>query len=102
MDRIHVGDFGGADHRRDVEVAFRQPWWPNADSLVGKAHVQRVAVGLAIDGDGLDAQLFAGANHPQRNLTAVRYQDLFEHEFVWLKRSEWEARSWLTLELAGI
>ena len=34
---------------------------PDADVLVGEAHVQRVAVGLAVDGDGPDAELAAGA-----------------------------------------
>ena len=82
MDRIHIGDFGRADHRRNVEVAVGQPRRPNANRFVGKAHVQRVAVGLAINGDGLDAQFLAGANDAQGNLTAVRNQDFLKHEFV--------------------
>ena len=72
MDGIDVGDLGGADHRRNVEVAVGKPRRPDADGFVGKAHVQRIAVGLAVNGDGLDAQFLAGANDAQGDLTAVR------------------------------
>ena len=51
MDGVHVGDFRRADHGRNVEVAFAQPRRADADGLVGKAHVQRVAVGFAVNGD---------------------------------------------------
>jgi hypothetical protein len=41
--------------------------------------VQRVAVGLAINGDGLDAQLFAGTNYAESNLSAISDENLFKH-----------------------
>jgi hypothetical protein len=41
--------------------------------------VQRILVGLAVDGDGLDAELLAGAQDAQRDLAAVGDQDALEH-----------------------
>ena len=49
--------------------------------LVGQLQVRGAAVGLAEDGDRLDAQLAAGADDPQGNLTAVGNQDAFEHRW---------------------
>ncbi len=39
----------------------------------------RAAVGLAEDGDRLDAHLAAGADHPQGDLAAIGNQDALEH-----------------------
>jgi hypothetical protein len=44
--------------------------------------VQRVLVGLRVDGDRLDAEFAARVNDPQRDLTPVGDQDLFEHALV--------------------
>ena len=63
----------------NIEIALRQLRRPDADGFVGKAHVQRVAVGFAVNGHGADAQLFAGADHPQGNFSAIGNQDLLEH-----------------------
>ena len=79
MDRVGAGDLGGADDRRHVQVAVGAARRADADVLVGEADVQRVLVGLGVDGDGLDAQLAAGADHAQRDLAAVGDQDLLEH-----------------------
>jgi len=80
MDRIYVRDFSRADHSRNVQVAQRKLRRPNADRLVGEAHGQRVAVRLAINGDGADAQLLARADHAQGDLSAIGNQDFLEHE----------------------
>ena len=72
MDRVDVGDFGSADDGGNVEVAFVQARRADADGFVGKAHVQRVAVGLAVDGDRLDAEFLAGADDAQGNFPAIR------------------------------
>ena len=79
MDRVGAGDFGGADDRRHVEVALGAARRADADVLVGEAHVQRVLVGLGIDGDGLDAELAAGTDDPQGDLSAVGDEDFLEH-----------------------
>jgi len=41
------------DHGGNIEIAFRRTWRPNADGFVGKAHVERVAVRVTINGNGL-------------------------------------------------
>src|SRR5258708_11459720 len=80
MDRIYVRDFSRADHSRNVQVTQRELGRPDADRLVGEAHRQRVAVRLAINGDGADAQLLARADDAQGDLSAIGNQDFLEHE----------------------
>ena len=46
MNRFGVGDFGGADHRRNIQIAARALGRADADGLIGKARVQAVAVGF--------------------------------------------------------
>jgi hypothetical protein len=54
-------------------------WWTNANGFIGEADVQRIAVGFAVDGDRLDAELFAGADHPEGDFTAIGYQNFLKH-----------------------
>ena len=51
----------------------------DADRLVGVPQVQRVLVDLGVDGDGLDAELLAGADDPQGDLAPVRDENALEH-----------------------
>jgi hypothetical protein len=60
-------------------IALPAPRRADADVLVREAHVQRILVGLRIDGHGLDAQLAARENHAQRDLTTIGNKDFFEH-----------------------
>ena len=66
MHGIHVGDFGGADDGGDIQVAARAFGRADADGLIGETHVQTVAIGFGIDGDGLDAEFFASADDAKR------------------------------------
>ena len=52
MNRVHVGDFRGADNVRNIQIAFAAARRADADGLVGKAHVQRIVIGFGINGDG--------------------------------------------------
>ena len=79
MDGVGAGDFSGADEAGDVQVAVGRARGPDADRLVGKAHGQRVAVGLRVDRHRLRAQLFAGVDDAQRDLAAVGNEDFVEH-----------------------
>ena len=63
---------------RNVEVALARGGRADADGLVGESHVQRFAVGLGVDGDGLDAELAAGADDAQGDLAAIGDQDFLE------------------------
>ena len=79
MDRVGAGDLGRADDGRHVQIAVEAPRRADADVLVGEADVQRVLVGLRVDRHGLDAELAARADDAQRDLAAVRDQNLVEH-----------------------
>ena len=79
MDGVGAGDLGGGDDARDVEVGFARGGGADADVVVGEAHVQRFAIGFAVDRHRGDPKLPARANHPQGNLPAVGDQHLLEH-----------------------
>src|SRR5439155_10165884 len=69
-----------ADDAGGVEVALGRGGGGDADGVVGEVEVGGVAVGLAVDGDDLDAQLLAGPDDPQGDLAAVGDQDALEHD----------------------
>ena len=52
---------------------------PDADGLVRRADVERVAVGLRMDGHRLDAQLLAGGDDAEGDLSPVGDEYLLEH-----------------------
>src|SRR5690606_2624093 len=79
VDCLGVGDFGGRDDGRHVEVALRGGRGADADRLVGQADVLGLGVGGGMHGDGLDAELTAGPQDAQGDFPAVRDQDLLEH-----------------------
>ncbi len=80
MNRVGAGDLGGADDRRHVQIAVGAARRTDADVLVREPDVQRVLVGLGIDGDGLDAELAARMDDAQRDLTAIGDQNFLKHE----------------------
>ncbi|MNY35824.1 hypothetical protein D3C86_1702610 [compost metagenome] len=79
MDRRGAGDFGGADDRRNIQVGQGAGRRADAHRFVGQAQVHQVAVGGGVHRDGLDAQLFAGAQDAQGDLAAVGDQNFFQH-----------------------
>ena len=79
MNRVHVGDLGGGDDRRHIQIAVCRPRRADADGLIGKADMQRVAVGLAVDGDRANAEFPAGVHNAQRDFTAIGNQYLTKH-----------------------
>ena len=79
MNRFRIGHFGGADDRRDVEVALARRRRTDAHRFVGELHVLGVGVGLRVHDHGADAQLAACALDAQRDLPAVGDQDFLEH-----------------------
>ena len=62
MNRVHVRDFRRADDGGNIQIAARAFGRSDADSFVGKTHVQAVAVGFGIDRHGLDAEFLARAD----------------------------------------
>ena len=79
MDGVYVGDFGGADNLRDIEIALGTARGPDANGFIGKTDVERMAIGFGIDGDRADAQLFARCKDAERNLTTIGNKDFLEH-----------------------
>ena len=61
-----------------LEVGLAAGRRADADVVVGEADVERLAVGLAVDGHRLDPQLPAGPDDPQGDLPAVGDQDFLE------------------------
>ena len=79
MHGVGAGDLAGREQRGNVEIAVLGRRRPDADALVGKAHMHGVGVGGGMHGDGRDAELLAGAQHAQGDLAAIGYEDLVEH-----------------------
>jgi hypothetical protein len=49
--------------------------------LIGEAYVKSARVRFGVDGDRLDAELAARPQNAKSDLSAVRYENLFEHGF---------------------
>ena len=79
MDRIDVADLGRAHDALDFQITVRARRRADANRFVGKLHVQGIDVGIGINRERADAELFACANNAQRDFTAVGNQDFFEH-----------------------
>ena len=79
MHRVGAGDLAGGEQRRDVEIAVARRRRADAHALVGEPHMHRVGVGGRMHRDGRDAELLAGAQHPERDLAAIGDQDFVEH-----------------------
>jgi hypothetical protein len=47
--------------------------------LVGNSYVQRRAISVGVDGYRRDFHFATGSRYAHRDLTAIGYQDLFEH-----------------------
>ena len=76
-----------------VEVAVGAARRPDADGLVGEAHVQRVLVRLGVDGDRLDAELAAREDDPQGDFATVGDQDLLKHNTRFARTSQANAQT---------
>ena len=87
MNGVDVGDFSGGDDGGNIEIAVGGARRADADGLVGKAHVERIAIGFAVDGDGTDSEFAACVEHAQSNFTAIGNQDLTKHSRPLKKRS---------------
>src|SRR5256884_1068040 len=79
VDRDRVGDFRRADDCRHVEIAGGRGRRPDAYRFIGEQHVLEAVVGGGVHGHGLDAELPAGTQDPQRDLAAVGDDDLLDH-----------------------
>ena len=79
MNCIDVGNLRGAYDAIDFEIALRAGRGSNANGFIRQLDMEALQVGLGIDGDSLDAELFAGPNDPQGDFAAVGDKDFLEH-----------------------
>ena len=63
----------------DDQVGLRSRRRADGNGLVGHLDMQRVAVGLRVDGDRLDAELAGRLDDAAGDLAAIGDQDLLEH-----------------------
>ena len=76
---VCAGIVGNAQHLVHVEVGlYRIEPGTDLVSLVGFEAVQGEAILVGVDGDGAYAELTRGTQHPDRDLAAVRNQQLAE------------------------
>ncbi len=78
MQCVATGGGRQIDQRVRVEIAQNRIL-ADVISLVGLLHMERVAVGVGVDGDRLDAELGAGAHDADGDLAPVGDQYFLEH-----------------------
>ncbi len=76
MDRVDVGDFRRADHLRNIQIALAAARRPDANGLIGKAHMQGIAVRLGINGDRVEFPVLC-----RRSECAARFRRGWRSEF---------------------
>ena len=79
VNRIGTADQSGRDDVRDVEIRRRNRPRADAERLIGMAHVQRAAIGLAEYSDGRNAEFVTCTIDAQRDLAAIGDEYLTKH-----------------------
>ncbi len=79
MDRLGAGRLGSRDDLADVEIGLRGLSGADRHGLVGHVDMQRVAVGVGIDGHGLDPEPPRGPDDAAGDLAPIGDQKLGEH-----------------------
>src|SRR5262245_39827922 len=79
MNGLDVGDLGGADDSRDLEVTLRGWCRADADGLIGQCEIGCASICLAEHCHDFDTEILAGTNYPQSDLTSIGDQNALEH-----------------------
>ena len=79
MHGLCAGLAAGLDDLVHHEIAFGRGRRSDQDRLIGHLDMERVAVGLGIDGDRLDPHPAGGLDDPAGDLAAIGDQNSFEH-----------------------
>jgi hypothetical protein len=82
MHGLRAGLAAGVDDSVDQEIALGSRRRADQHRLVGHFDMQRVAVGLGIDGDRLDPHAAGSLNDPAGDLAAICDQNSFEHALL--------------------
>src|ERR1044071_1426239 len=78
MNGIDIKNFRGADDGGNVEITFSGGRGANTCRLIGKTHVERLTIDVAMHRHRSDSHLLAGPDNPARNFAAISDQDLLE------------------------
>ena len=79
MHRLRAGPGRRVEQLVDDEVALGRGQPAERVRLVRVGHVERVAIGVGVDGDRSHTQLAQGAEDPEGDLAPVRNEDFAEH-----------------------
>ena len=82
MNRIDIADLGRAHDPIDFQITLQAGRRTDADRFIGELDVQRIDVCFRIDRQRANAEFLAGANHPQRDLSAIGNQNFLEHDWL--------------------
>ena len=77
---IGAGYFGGGNDGGNMQITLRRRRGADAHRFIGELHMQAVAVGFGMHGNGGDAHFAAGAQYAQSDFTAVGNQNFFQHK----------------------
>ncbi len=100
MHRLRAARPGGLDDGGDVQVAFRRLRRADVHRFVGKRHMQRVAVGIGMDGDRRDTHAAGGADDAAGDFATVGDEDLAEHAASYIRKTPKRVGSIGTLSAA--
>ena len=78
MNRVGPGALGSAEQGVDVQIAVARRRRPDMHRHIGLAHMQRIGIRVAEDGDGAITQRLCRAHDPARDLAAIGDQDFAE------------------------
>ena len=99
MDRVASGAFGDLDDPRGAQIALARRRGADRIRGVRGAHVQRVAIDIAVDGDRADAEIVAGANDAKGDLATIGDEDGGERRSPLLERDVAMLATWVRVPL---
>jgi hypothetical protein len=79
VQRVAPGALRDVDELVDSQVALGREGGADVVRLVRHADVQRLAIGVAVDGDGADPHFVQGARDAHGNFASIRDENLTEH-----------------------
>ena len=79
MDRVDIGDLRSRDDGGNIEIAVSGRGGPMQMASSAKRTCSAVAIGLAVDGDGANAEFPARVQYAQCNFAAIGNQNLTKH-----------------------
>ncbi len=79
MDRIGAGPLGRLNDAVDQQIGGGGRRRPDIDRLVGHGHMQRLVVGVAIDGNRREPHTLRSADDATGDFAAIGDEDLAEH-----------------------